>query len=71
MIDPTALAEPQQAPIPERIQAMEDILQSLRKDMATATEDKQSQAEPFKVRKFCLRQEVHVDRDAMYAERSR
>ena len=49
---------------------MEDILQSLRRDMATAVEDKRSQAEPFRVRKLCLRQEVHVDRDTIYAERS-
>lgn len=38
MIDPKAVAEIQQAPIPERIQVMEDILQSLRKDIATAAE---------------------------------
>ena len=69
MIDPEAVVEIRQAPIPERIQVMEDIPHSLRRDMGTAVEDRRSQAEPFRVRRFCLRQEVHVDRNTIYAER--
>jgi len=68
MVDLTQI---QHMPVAERIHLIELILQSLKQDMRpTLVRDKPtSAARPFKVRVFNVGQEVHVDRDTIYAER--
>ena len=58
-----------QAPIEERLQIIELLLQSLKKDIELKQQDGKKQYKPFKVRKFRLGQEVHVDRDELYSDR--
>lgn len=67
MID---LQQIQQASVAERLQLMEFILQSLKQDLHTDLKQENHQAKPFKVRQFSLGQDVQVDRDKIYAERS-
>jgi hypothetical protein len=65
MIDTKTVQEIQEAPVEERIQVIEQILQSLKKDI-----QKTSSVKTFIVRKFNLGAEVTVDRDQLYAERT-
>ena len=69
MIDPKTVVQIKQASLEERIQIIELILQSLKKDLRTEPEVGKSQFKPFKVRKFSLGEEVHVNRDKLYSER--
>jgi hypothetical protein len=55
--------------VEERIQLIELILQSLKQDLQISPTNEKSKVKPFKVREFSLGQEVHVDRDRIYAER--
>lgn len=57
------------APIEQRIQAIEVILESLKKDMLAATTKAQA-PKRFKIRKFSLGEEFHVDREQIYLDRS-
>lgn len=68
MVDLTQI---RQVPVAERIRMIELILQSLRQDMRpNLVRDKPTVVpKPFKVRQFDLGQEVHIDREAIYAER--
>ena len=65
MIDTKTVQEIQDAPIEERIQVIEQILQSLKKDI-----QKTQPAKTFIVRTFNLGNEVSIDRDQIYAERT-
>jgi len=65
MIDTKTVQEIQDAPIEERIQVIEQILQSLKKDIQKAQPTK-----TFTVRTFNLGSEVPIDRDQIYAERT-
>lgn len=67
MIDYSMVEEIKRAPIDEKIQVIEDILQSLKSDMKVGA--KKSKSKPFKIRKVSLGQEIHVDRDELYSER--
>ena len=67
MIDYNMVEEIKKAPIDEKIQIIEDILQSLKSDMKIG--DKKAKYKPFKIRKISLGKEVHVDRDELYSER--
>lgn len=69
MIDPKTVNQLKQASIEERIQLIELILQSLKKDIKPELEIGKSQFKHFKIRKFSLGEEVHVDRDKLYSER--
>jgi len=53
-------------PVIQRIDILEAITQSLRKEIETEPAILKSS---FNVRKFNLGQEVHVDRDDIYSER--
>ena len=53
-------------PVTQRIEILEVIAQSLRNEIEREPAVMKS---PFKVRKFNLGQEVHVDRDDIYSER--
>jgi hypothetical protein len=68
MVDLTQI---RQVPVAERIRIIELILQSLKQDMRpNLVRDKPTIVpKPFRVRQFNLGQEVHVDRDMIYAER--
>jgi hypothetical protein len=57
------------APIEQRIQAIEFILESLKKDMLAVTPKAQA-PKRFKIRKFSLGEEVHVDREQIYSDRN-
>jgi len=69
MINPKTVNQIKQASIEERIQIIELILQSLKKDIRPELEVGKSQFRSFKIRKFSLGKEVHVDRDELYSER--
>ena len=70
MIAQQTLTQIQHAPIVERIQAIEVILQSLKQDIQPTLRGQYPQKKMFKVRRFHLGQEVHCNRDEIYAERS-
>ena len=69
MIDLKTVDQLKQAPIEERLQIIELILQSLKKDIRQKPKIEETRFKPFKVRKFNLGQEVHVDREELYSER--
>ena len=69
MIDLKTVDQLKQAPIEERFQIIELILQSLKKDIRQKPKMEETRFNPFKVRKFSLGQEVHVDREELYSER--
>lgn len=70
MIAQDTITQIQHAPIGERIQVIELILQSLKQDMKLTLRREDHHKKVFKVRRFHLGQEVHCDRDEIYAERS-
>ena len=55
--------------VEERIQIIEFILQSLKKDIKPGFKIKKPPFKHFKIRKFSLGEEVPVDRDKLYSER--
>lgn len=69
MIAQHTLTQIQHAPIIERLRMIELILQSLKQDIQPTLRRQSFQKKVFKVRRFHLGQEVHCDRDEMYAER--
>jgi hypothetical protein len=70
MIDHSTVNQIKKAPIEERIYIIELILQSLKNDIKlNHNKLDTSRFKQFKVRKFSLGEEVHVDRDEIYAER--
>ena len=60
----------QQEPVAERLRLMELILQSIKRDIETAPPKDRQAGKAFRVREFCLGQDVAVDRDSIYTERS-
>ena len=70
MIVQETIQQLQHAPIAERIQMIELILQSLKQDIKESVSAKKRIEKPFKVRPFNLGRDIHVDRDMIYAERS-
>jgi len=69
MINPKIANQIKQASIEERIQIIELIIQSLKKDIRPEVKAGKSQFKHFKIRKFSLGKEVHVARDKLYSER--
>lgn len=67
MIDLETVKQIQQASVAERIEIVELILQSLKRDIRTKFTGEKPK---FKVRQFNLGKEVQVDRDMVYTERS-
>ena len=70
MIDPKTVQQIRQASVAERLHIIEQILQSLRQDMNMHSATGKPPAGLFTIRQFSLGQEVHVDREQLYAERS-
>jgi hypothetical protein len=68
MIDIQTVSQIKQSSIAERIQVIEIILQSLKRDIKQAPVNGKK-FKPFKVRTFSLGEEVHVNRDELYSER--
>ena len=58
----------QHAPLADRIQAIEVLLQSLKHDIAYY-ETRQTTSKSFTVRVFNLGTDLHLDREEMYTER--
>lgn len=52
--------------VQERIYIIEQILQTLKRDMNLTSQIMQKPRKPFRVRTFDLGQEVYVDRDTIY-----
>jgi len=69
MIDFKTVNQIKRASVEERLQIIELILQSLKNDMKQESKIRESGFRPFKVRKFSLGKEVHVDREELYSER--
>jgi len=55
--------------IGERLQLIEILFNSLKQDMKSLERKVQPKLERFTVQTFNLGQEIHVDRDIIYAER--
>ena len=68
MIDSKTVNQINQSPITERIRFLEIILQSLKNDIKEEQVNRKSKLKPFKVRKFNLGEEVHVNRDELYSD---
>lgn len=68
MIAQDLLIQLQHAPLVERIQVIEVLLQSVKQDIKLPEPPKQPNT-PFIVRQFDLGSDVIVDRDAIYRER--
>jgi hypothetical protein len=58
----------QHTPLMYRIQVIELLLQSLKKEIAR-NESFQGTHKPFRVQTFNLRTDIYVDREEMYADR--
>ena len=70
MIDLSTVDRIKKSPIEERIQIIELILQSLKNDIKIKTKNvSKTKFRQFKIRKFSLGEEVHVNRDEIYSER--
>ena len=69
MINADTLHDIEQAPISERLQVIQQITHSIERDVQKMEKEQPKKKKPFKVRKFNLGQEVHVDREEMYADR--
>ncbi len=70
MINTNTVEQIKNSPVEERIQIIELILQSLKSDLKTKVKStEKTKFKQFKVRKFSLGEEVHVNRDELYAER--
>ncbi len=69
MIDQKTVNKIKQSPLEERIQIIELILQTLKSDIKQKTKDRESNSKHFKVHKFKLGKEVHVDREELYSDR--
>lgn len=69
MIAQQTLTQIQHAPLVERIQVIELILQSLKQDITRTEPSPQVQYKPFTVRQFNLGTDIVVDRDTIYLER--
>ncbi len=68
MIDPKTIEQIQRTSVEERLQIIELILGSLKRDIQTRVNTNSSK--PFVVRHFSLGQDIQVDRDELYAERA-
>lgn len=63
-----AIQQLRYAPLADRLQVIELLIQSL-KDEITRSESVQVARKPFRVRTFNLGTDIHIDRDEMYADR--
>ncbi len=69
-MDISTLNRIKSAPIEDRIQFMEAILQSLKNDLRYKNiEADKAKLKQFKVRKFNLGEEIKADRNEIYSER--
>jgi hypothetical protein len=66
MVDLNMLKQLQKAPIEERIQIIELLLQSVKDDLKETSSSHKS----FKVRSFNLGTDISLDRDELYSERN-
>jgi len=69
MINPKTVKQIEQASVEERIEMIELILKFLKKDIKPRLDAGKPKFKRFKVRKFNLGEEIHVDRDELYTER--
>jgi hypothetical protein len=68
MIAQETVQQLQHAPVTDRIQVIEALLESLKHDIAQ-TEEREAHPAPFRVRTFDLGRDIVCDRDELYAER--
>lgn len=69
MIDSNTVQKIKNAPVEDRLQIIEDILQSLKNDIKTKMNRQKVHYKPFKIRKISLGKDIHIDRDELYSER--
>ncbi len=69
MIDSNTVSQIKQSSTAERIRIMEIIFQSLKNDIEKTQVKTNTKSKPFKVRKFSMGEEAHVDRDELYSDR--
>ncbi len=68
MIAQETVQQLQHAPLADRIQVIEVLLESLKHDLPQ-TDFHQTRPAPFRVRTFDLGRDISCDREEMYAER--
>jgi hypothetical protein len=66
MVDLNTFKKLQQAPIEERIQMIELLLQSVKDDLKSNS----TSSKPFNVRSFSLGNDISINRDELYNERT-
>ncbi|MCU0288250.1 MAG: hypothetical protein MUF15_17875 [Acidobacteria bacterium] len=71
MINSQSVNDIMRLSLAERVRVIEILFQSLKCDLEKERENVmgRTKAKSFKTRKFNLGQEVHVDRDELYADR--
>ncbi|MBC8180605.1 hypothetical protein H8E88_05720 [candidate division KSB1 bacterium] len=69
MIDLSTVNQIKKAPLQDRFQIIETILQSLKEDIHPRLDNQKQEFKYFKIRKYSLGGEIHVDRDELYSER--
>lgn len=69
MINQSTVKQIKKAPVEERIKIIKVILESLGNDIKPQSNNSKSKFKHFKIRKYSLGNEVHVDRDELYFER--
>lgn len=63
-----AVHQIQEAPLPERIEAIEQLLASLKQELFQSEPLEQPRG-PFQIRTFDLGADIQVDRDEIYTDR--
>jgi len=69
MIAHETIRQLQNTSVAERLHLMEILLNSLKSDIKSTERQVRSKSKKFTVRTFNLGQDVHADRDIIYAER--
>ena len=68
MINQEAINQIQHAPISERIQVIELLLQSLKNDLAQESTQAITKQQPFTARQFNLGKDITLNREELYNE---
>ncbi len=69
VIDTAIVGKIKKTSVEDRLRIIEKILQSIQEDISQKSASERKKSASFKVRKFSLGEEVHVDRDILYSDR--
>ena len=69
MINDESVQQLQREPVADRLRLMELLLKSIERDLRISDPQARHPSAPFKIREFCLGENVSVDRADIYGER--